>query len=81
MPASINTDSRSLHATVTSDNSIRNRRISAAVATIRSVKTKEGIILNWVKGLNNLADPLTKPNANSAGLRHILSTGQLLKMV
>ena len=81
LPASINTDSRSLHATVTSDNSIRNRRISAAVATIRSVKTKEGIILKWVKGLDNLADPLTKQNANSAGLRHILSTGQLLKMV
>ena len=81
LPASINTDSRSLHATVTSDNSIRNRRISAAVATIRSVRTKEGIILNWVKGLDNLADPLTKPNANSAGLRHILSTGQLLKSV
>ena len=81
LPASINTDSRSLHATVTSDNSIRNRRISAAVATIRSVRTKEGIILNWVKGLDNLADPLTKPNANSVGLRHILSTGQLLKSV
>ena len=73
--ANILTDSKSLFQTVTSDNSIRNRRISAAVATIRAVKTKEDINLLWVKGTSNLADPLTKPNANCANLKATLATG------
>ena len=77
--ANIFTDSKSLHQTVLSDNSIRNRRISAAVATIRSVKDKENISLRWVKGLENLSDPLTKASANCANLRSVLATGKPLK--
>ena len=77
-PATIHTDSKSLHATVISDNTIRNRRISAAVATIRAIKTKDNICLAWVKGLKNLADPLTKPNANAANLKHVLRTGKTM---
>ena len=61
------------------DNSIRNRRISAAVATIRSVKDKENISLRWVKGLENLSDPLTKASANCANLKSVLATGKPLK--
>ena len=79
LPATIHTDSKSLYQTVISDNSIRNRRISAAVATIHCVKAKENITLHWVKGLANLSDPLTKPNANASGLKHILNTGKVLK--
>ena len=78
IPANIYTDSRSLQQTVSSDNSIRNRRISAAVATIRAVKTKENISLIWVKGLENLSDPLTKANANCSNLKSVLSTGRTL---
>lgn len=78
LPATMHTDSKSLYQTVISDNSIRNRRISAAVATIRAVKTKENITLRWVKGLDNLSDPLTKPNANASGLKHVLTTGKKL---
>ena len=77
-PATIHTDSKSLHATVHSDNTIRNRRISAAVATIRAVKMKDNICLSWVKGIKNLSDPLTKPNANAANLKHVLRTGETL---
>ena len=80
IPATIHTDSKSLHQTVLSDNSIRNRRISAAVATIRAiqVKVEEQITLHWVKGLANLSDPLTKPNANLANLKNVLRTGKTL---
>ena len=78
-PATIFTDSKSLHAAVLSDNSIRNRRISAAVATIRAIKLKENIALVWVKGLANAADPLTKMNANPANLKHLLRTGKTLE--
>ena len=76
--ATINTDSKSLYQTVLSDNSIRNRRISAAIATIRAIRTKDKINLVWVKGIANLADPLTKPNANLANLKSVLSTGKML---
>ena len=78
--ATIYTDSKSLHAAVLSDNSIRNRRISAAVATIRAIKLKENIALVWVKGLANAADPLTKLNANPANLKHLLRTGKTLEL-
>jgi hypothetical protein len=81
MPAAIHTDSKSLFQTVTSDNSIRNRRISAAVATIRAIKTKEGILLHWLKGLANVSDPLTKSNANAANLKHLLTTGKMLPSI
>ena len=81
LPATIHTDSKSLYQTVISDNSIRNRRISAAVATIRCVKTQENISLHWVKGLGNLSDPLTKLNANSANLKHVLASGKLMQIV
>ena len=74
--ANVHTDSKSLHQTVMSDNSIRNKRISAAVATIRAIKTQENINLIWVKGVQNLADPLTKPNANLVNLKSVLSTGE-----
>ena len=80
IPVTIHTDSKSLHATVCSDNTIRNRRISAAVATIRAIKTKDNICLHWVKGLTNLADPLTKPNANTDNLKHVLRTGKTLSL-
>ena len=72
--ATINTDSRSLYQTVLSDNSIRNRRISAAIATIRAIRTKDKINLVWVKGIANLADPLTKPNANLANLKSMVAS-------
>ena len=78
MPATMFTDSRSLFQTVTSDNSIRNRRISAAIATIRAVKTAENITLRWLKGVANISDSLTRPNANTANLKHLLSTGKTL---
>ena len=78
LPATIYTDSKSLHSTVLSDNTIRNKRISAAVATIRAIKTKENIALHWISGLANASDPLTKMNANPANLKHLLSTGKPL---
>ena len=76
--ATIYTDSKSLFSAVNSDNSIRNRRISAAIATIRALKMHDNTNIQWIKGLANIADCLTRPNSNLDNLRSLLSTGLTL---
>ena len=77
LPATIFTDSKSLHAAVNSDNLIKNRRIAVAVSTIRAVKEKEGINVQWVSGLKQLSNSLTKGTASPFLLQQVLTTGVL----
>ena len=66
-------DSASLMQTVDSDNSVKDKRTAVAVCTMRRCKESEGINVQWVKGTNQLADVLTKPNVNSLPLVSVLN--------
>jgi len=58
-------NSASLKQAVDSDNSVKDKRTAVAVCTLRRCKESEGISVKWVKGADQLADVLTKPNVNS----------------
>ena len=66
-------DSASLKQAVDSDNSVKDKRTAVAVCTLRRCKESEGINVQWVKGTNQLADVLTKPNVNSLPLVSVLN--------
>ena len=68
----INTDSRSLKKAIDSDNSLKDKRIAIAVATLRRCVEFENMEVRWVKGQNQIAEMMTKEGVNPSLVASIL---------
>ena len=76
IPITCVTDNLSLHQAVHSTNNMRDKRLLIDIAIIREMIDKQEIRLEWVPGVNQLSDVLTKKGAGWQKLRDVLEKGK-----
>ena len=71
-PVLCKTDNASLVETLHTDNLVQDKRLRIDIARLREMRRRGEIDIQWVKGSEQLSDPLTKSGANPELLRHVL---------
>ena len=67
------TDNASLVDTLHSSNLVTDRRLRIDVARIKEMVKNDEIVVQWVRGHDQLSDSLTKAGASASSLRSILN--------
>ena len=71
-PVLCRTDSASLVETLQSTNLVTDKRLRIDVARLREMEKLNEVHIEWVKGIEQLSDPLTKSGASAELLREVL---------
>ena len=71
-PVLCRTDSASLVETLQSTNLVNDKRLRIDVARLREMEKLNEVQIEWVKGIEQLSDPLTKSGASAELLREVL---------
>jgi len=74
----IRTDNKSAFDNINSTTPANEKRTRVDIAAIRQSIYNQEIDLQWIRGENQLADPLTKQGADSFKLKNVLNKGKII---
>ena len=77
IPGEIITDSKSLKDSVTSNNSVKDKRTSVNISILRAVVEEDNMTISWISGAVQPADVFTKPSVDSKIVKTLLRTGNV----